>query len=112
MEFSDDFESTSMNPRAHIKVYLIAYNQYNRIFYPTKESFGLDVVEIFNQGLSKIKVLHWVCGLESHQNGDDHYHLAVKLSRLKRLKSVKKILMKKSGLLLTSQILIGTAIQH
>ena len=101
-----------MNPRAHIKVYLITYSQANRTFYPTKESFGLDVVETFNQGLSKIKVLHWACGLESHQNGGNHYRLAVKISRLKRLKSVKKILMKKSGLLLTYQILIRTAIQH
>ena len=98
MDSSDDFQSTSMNPRAHRKVYLITYSQANRILYPTRESFGLDVVEAFNQGLSKIQVLYWACCLESHQNGGDHYHVAVKLSGSKRWKSVKEFLMKKSGI--------------
>ena len=98
MDSPDDFQSTSMNPRAHRKVYLITYSQANRILYPTKESFGLDEVEAFNQGLSKMKVLPCTCCLESHQNEGDHYHLAVKLSGSKRWKCVTEFLMKKSGI--------------
>ena len=94
----EDFQSTSMNPRAHRKVYLITYSQANRILYPTRESFGLDVVEAFNQGSSKVTVLYWACCLESHQNGGDHYHVAIKLSASKRWKSAKEYLQKKSGI--------------
>ena len=98
MDSSDDFQSTSMNPRAHRKVYLITYSQGNRILYLRRENFDLDVVEPFSQGLSKIKVPHWACCLESHQNGVDHYHVAVELSGSKRWKSVEEFLMKKCGI--------------
>ena len=61
-----------MNPRAHRKVYLVTYSQVNRILYRGSDSFGLDVVESFSQGISKIKVLHCACCPESHQNRGDH----------------------------------------
>ena len=79
MDSLDGFQSTSLNPRANRKLHLITYIQANIIFYLTRGSFGLDVIEAFSQGPYKIKVLHWACCLESHQNGGDHYHVAVKL---------------------------------
>ena len=88
MDASDDFQSTSVNPRAHRKVYLITYSQTNRVLYPTRESFGLDIVQAFSQGLSKIKMLHWACCLKSHQHGGDHYHVPVKLSGMEKCKGV------------------------
>ena len=93
MDSSDHFQSTSMNPRAHRKFYLITYSQANRILYPTRESFGLDVVEAFNQGLSKIKVLHWACCLESHQNGGGPLPCGsqtFKFKKMEKCKGVKK----------------------
>ena len=66
--------------------------------FPTRESFGQSVSNAFNKGSSKVKVLHWACCLESHQNGGDHYHCSIKLSGLKRWKAVKNTLKKESGI--------------
>ena len=89
MDSADEFQSSSLDPRSHRKTYLVTYSQANRILYPTRESFGQDIVGSFNSGESKVKVLYWACCLESHANGGDHYHLALKLSGSKRWKSVK-----------------------
>ena len=98
MDSADEFQSSSLDPRSHRKTYLVTYSQANRILYPTRESFGQDVVDSFNSGESKVKVLYWACCLESHQNGGDHYHLALKLSGSKRWKSVKDYMQNIKGI--------------
>ena len=98
MDSADEFQSSSLDPRTVRKTYLITYSQANRILFPTHESFGQSVADAFNKGSSKVKVLHWVCCLESHQNGEKHYHCSVKLSGSKCWKAVKDTLKKESSI--------------
>jgi len=98
MESSDEFQNATLHPRAVRKTYLITYSQANRILFPTRESFGQKIAVLFEKGDSKVKVVQWACCLENHQNGGDHYHMAIKLSAAKRWKSVKDALAKDSGI--------------
>lgn len=78
-------------------VYLITYSQANTERFDRK-SFAEAVVSAFNQG--KAKVLKWVCALENHSNGGQHFHVAVHLSKIKRWKSVKQAIMDQFGIVL------------
>ena len=61
-------------------------------------NFWAEWCRCLNKGSSKVKVLHWVCCLESHQNGEKHYHCSVKLSGSKCWKAVKDTLKKESSI--------------
>ena len=98
MDSEDEFQSSSLNPRTLRKTYLVTYSQANRLLFPTRESFGQKVAGTFDNGASQVKVVHWACCLESHQNGGDHYHVALKLSGSKRWKGVKASLSKDCGI--------------
>ena len=41
---------------------------------------------------------HWACLLEKHQNGGNHYHVALKLTGPKRWKSVKESITSSEGI--------------
>ena len=62
-------------------VYLITYSKANAEIIESRESFALVVLDSFQNAdpTSKAKVVQWVCSQESHQNGEIHYHMAVKL---------------------------------
>jgi len=98
MDSADEFQSTPLDPRTIRKTYLVTYSQANRIIFPTRESFGQKVSDAFDRGVGKVKVMHWACCLESHENGGDHYHVSLKLSGSKRWKGVKDFLAKDSGI--------------
>ena len=76
------------------KVYLIKYSQANLKRFPSRESFANCVVKAFLYQESCVKVVHWVCSMEPHEDGGKHYHFALKLSENKRWKPAKKYLLK------------------
>ena len=79
-------------------VYLITYSQADLSRLPTREKFATDVVNAFNEG--KVKVKSWVCCREAHKEGGLHYHLAIKLGRAKRWKSIKNRLVAEHGIVM------------
>ena len=86
----DDFQSNQLtNSRLPRRTYLITYSQVDLNKFPTRESFGKCVKNAFNAGSGKVKVNHWACCMETHNNGGKHYHVSLKLSGPKRWISVK-----------------------
>ena len=73
--------------------YLITYSQVDKSKFPTRESFAECIVKHFNEGKSKAEVHHYACCLEDHEDGGEHYHVALKLSAPKRWLSVKEAMM-------------------
>jgi hypothetical protein len=76
----------------------VTYSQAGLSKFPTRESFGQQVVAYFNEGSGKVEVQHWAYCLEPHEiTSGLHYHLCVKLSRPKRWKLVKEKMMHNHG---------------
>ena len=95
-----DFTQNSLQKRASRRTYLITCSQVNRVVFPTRESFGNCVAECFDSGSGKVKVEHWACCLEHHQDGGEHYHMSVKLSGPKRWLSIKNQIFENHGAVL------------
>ena len=72
-------------------VYLITYSQAD-IERFDKESFATLVSDAFTNVDNTVRVTQWVCCRERHQDGGYHFHLAIKLNKLKRWLSVKRTL--------------------
>ena len=89
-----DAGNKELDANAVRKVYLITYSQANLKSFPSRESFANCVVEAFLYQESRVKVVHWVCSMEPHEDGGKHYHFAIKLSENKRWKPAKKYLLK------------------
>ena len=62
--------------------YLVTYSKADLVKFLTRESFANAVVKEFNFGTSVVKVQHWACCREKHEDGSDHYHLCLKLATL------------------------------
>ena len=76
------------------KFYLTTYSQAHLKRFLSHESFANCVVEAFLYQESRVKVVHWVCSMELHEDDGKHYHFAIKLSENKRWKTAKKYLLK------------------
>lgn len=63
------------------QTYLITYSQADLSIVPTRESFAEIWVNAFG-GPNAVK--HWACCMESHEDGNPHYHLALKLMQRTR----------------------------
>ena len=74
------------------RTYLITYSQADRTKFPSRQSFGEAVANEFNSGDPKGKVAYWVCALENHANGGEHYHLSLKLTGPRRWLTVRNAL--------------------
>ena len=72
------------------RVYLVKYNQADLTEFPTRKGFEKCIKKHFNSGSQKVKVQHWVCAQEKHQNHGKNYHVALKLTGPKCWKSVKE----------------------
>ena len=90
----------SLNGRRVRSVYLITYSKANVEIIASRDSFAVVVLDSFQNAdpASKTKVLQWVCSQERHQNGEIHYHVAVKLDRNRRWLTVRNYADKKHGL--------------
>lgn len=78
--------STYIKPRFARRQYFITYSQADASKFPTRELFAEAVVEESNGGKSIVKVQHWACCKEQHENGEIHYHCALKLTGIKKWK--------------------------
>ena len=86
----DDFKIELKTSQAR-RTYLVTYSQADLSKFPTRQSFGEQVVAYFNAGSGKVEVGHWACCQESHDTtAGVHYHLSLKLSGPKRWKRVKE----------------------
>lgn len=72
-----------LNGRQIRSVYLITYSKADVEIIASRDSFAVVVLDSFQNAdpTSKTKVVQWVCSQERHQNGEIHYHMAVKLDR-------------------------------
>ena len=80
--------------RHHSQVYLVTYSRVDLEKVPSRESFGLIIVNAF-QVVAGVEVLHWVVGQENHSgaSGDQsnsHYHIALKLKKRARWSRVRQ----------------------
>ena len=98
--YDDDFTQNSLDLRKMRRTYLITCSQVDREKFPTRESFGRVIAAYFDSGSGKVKVEHWACCLEQHQDGGEHYHMSVKLSGTRRWKSVKDRVFESHGAVL------------
>ena len=78
----DDFESMERDKL------LVTYNQADLTKFQTRKSFGKSIKDHFNAG--KVKIEHWACCREDHEESGQHYHVALKISGQKRWKTVKE----------------------
>ena len=80
--------------RHQSQVYLVTYSRADLEKVPSRESFGLIIVNAF-QVVAGVEVLHWVFSQENHSgaSGDQsnsHYHIALKLKRRARWSRVRQ----------------------
>ena len=89
-----------LNGRRVRTVYLITYSKANVEIIASRESFAVEVLDSFQNAdpTSKTRVAQWVCSQERHHNGESHYHMAVKLDRIRRWLTVRNYADKKHGL--------------
>lgn len=66
------------------RIYLATYSQADECRFPTRKSFAEYLVEKFDAGSTKVKVVQWVCCKEAHKEGGFHYHCAFKMSGQKK----------------------------
>ena len=92
--------STLSDTRSGRRQYLVTYSQVDPGKFPTRESFAAMLEEEFNAGTSAVKVKHWACCREPHENGGFHYHCAIKLTGTKKWISVKHRVMTKYGVVI------------
>ena len=66
-------------------VYLLTYSRADLRIFPERKSFA-DVCEaVLNCEGPKAKIVQWSCCQESHKKGGKkHFHMAIKLNRIKR----------------------------
>ena len=64
--------------------------------FPTRRAFAECVIDAFRQTGSG--VLQWVCCRERHRHNGQHYHMAVKLKRIRRLIFAKQYLKDRCGI--------------
>lgn len=76
-------------------VYLVTYSQADLEKY-NKEIFSSLVVKAFEEG--SVKVLQWVCCQESHTESGAHFHVAIKLNKIRRWVSIKRKLSHQNGI--------------
>ena len=101
MASDDEFQTQQLNPRASRRTYLVTYSRADMNRFPSRKEFGKIIKAAFNSGSGKVKVLHWACCLEDHKDGiNQHYHVSVKLTDVKRWKKVKETVTKTHGVVL------------
>lgn len=72
------------------RVYLITYSQADLDIFPYCLAFSEAVVDAFGEA----NVKEWACCRETHQEGGEHYHMAISLKSSRRWGPVKKAFMK------------------
>ena len=79
--------ATTTGPKNARSVYIITYSQENLEIVNSREKFVEIVLEAFAQGSSTSTtnpITRWCCCQEHHQDGNIHYHMAIKLQKQRR----------------------------
>ena len=79
-------DSIKLSSRQIRSVYLITYSQRDIIKFPTRRSFATAVITAYSD---QSKMQRWVCCREDCSDVGLHYHVAMKLDRIRRLISIK-----------------------
>ena len=85
----------SIRARDNRLVYLITYSQANLNKCSSREEFAEALVLAFSNGNN---VMQWCCCLEDHEDGEKHYHMAIKLEKKQRWLKVKRFLLECFGI--------------
>jgi len=74
-----------LQPAKVRSVYLITYSQADLSIFPDRQSFTDGVCEVvLNCEGPKSKVIQWTCSQENHKKQGKHYHMVIKLNKIKR----------------------------
>lgn len=77
-------------------VYLVTYSQADLSIFPDRKSFADAVCEAVAKCEGpKCKIVQWSCCQESHKKAGKHYHMAIKLNRIKRWLPIRQYLKNK-----------------
>ena len=78
---------------------MITYSQANLELVPTRDEFARIVLDSFanSDPCTHSEISHWVCSQEQHSSGGVHYHMAVKLTSLRRWVKVRNYLQEQHG---------------
>ena len=79
-------------------IYLITYSRADLSRYATRQEFASTVQEAFRQTSKCSDLLQWACSRENHKEEGVHYHMAVKLCKLRRWLRIKRYLECTKGL--------------
>ena len=71
-------------------IYMITYSQADLSIFPNKQSFADAIVSQISE--TKTNVKQWVCCNEDHAVSGLHYHLAIKLDRVKRWLPIRNMI--------------------
>ena len=95
-ECIEHHELKELTPQEIRSVYLLTYSQADLRIFPNRESFASAVCEAVSkcQGPSA-KLIQWTCSQESHKKGGSHYHMSIKLSKIKRWLPIRQYLKEK-----------------
>ena len=79
-----------------LSIYLVTYSQANLEIVPSRTDFATLVKDAFeNTGGHNTLVQQWCCCREEHQDGNPHYHVAIKLNMQRRWSSERKYIVEK-----------------
>ena len=85
-----------LEPSKVRSVYLLTYSQADLSIFPDRQSFADAVCEaVSNCKGPKSKVVQWSCCQENHKKGGKHYHMALKLDRVRRWLPIRDYLKSK-----------------
>ena len=65
--------------------FLVTYSQVDYVLCKNKEDFARLMTKEFKESV----VEQWACSEEKHKDGGSHYHLCIKLHRIKRWKLLR-----------------------
>ena len=102
-------EKLHLTPQQVRSVYLLTYSQADLSIFPDRESFASAVCEAVSKCEGpKAKIIQWTCCQESHKKGGKHYHMAIKLNKIKRWLPIRHFLKASGMLIFISQTVTST----
>lgn len=95
-ECIDDLETNVLTPHQIRSVYLLTYSQADLSTFPDRASFATAVTEAISKCEGpRAKLLQWTCSQESHKKQGKHYHMVIKLDKIKRWLPIRQYLLDK-----------------
>lgn len=83
-------DESELGDRQMRMVYLVTYSQANEAICSSRQQFADKLLTAFNA--ASIPILHWACCRETHIDGGKHYHMAIRLEKVRRWMRVKQFL--------------------